>query len=333
MDKIDINDELIERIKSFLSRVDIYYKSHGGLMNLNDTEFVTECLIYQMKTGENILEQHLDIGEKVRKYISFETFIEQNREYGYWDYYYNWNEIREKSLLELEELLSGNYHWAIPEGVTAQLKETQKKMKETLTSPLGKSQAAERRKEITERYYDYTFVDYMGEFERVKKEIKNLQLLPMEEVESKVAVYPLILLVFDKHNNVISIKKVEKNLEAKLEDYNNKYPECRYGYLAIDKDIIEHIFAELCVYYNPKYLNKNAFSSRQSPYKSFNLIVQRYKGEMGITSRVIRKVCELYSIDIHYLNNNVVVIDRNKINKALTEYTGRNFIDAPVGED
>lgn len=329
MQKIDIDNDLREKLKNFFKTIEVTYRSMNGYCSFNDTDLLVNCLIHQMQTGKNVLEEYINLKDKMDKYIDFDKFINVNIKYDHWHYEYGWDRVKVESIREIDELLSYDGYWTIPETVKEKLELTKKLMEDTNENPNDRARREEERKATIDKYYDYVFIEYMAEVEQAKKDIETLQLLPMKQVPSKIDFYPLILMVFDDTRNIVNMLKVDRKLEGRLERLNEKYPSYTYGYLPMDERVIEHVFAELCVYYNPKDLSNSTFSYRQSPYKSLNIIKERFKGELGIDLRVIKKVCEMYKIDIHYLNNNNVVVDRNKINQALSDYTGRDFTKHP----
>lgn len=131
--------------------------------------------------------------------------------------------------------------------------------------------------------------------------------------------YP-ILIFFYKNDKIISINKITKNLESSLVNHKKSKDFDSYSYIFIDENIIDDIFAEALLRYNPSNMIANAITFKNSVYRTLGQIKQRYKDNTRVDLRIIKKVISLYKIPIYNLKNGQEIIDKDLFDEALNKY-------------
>lgn len=328
---MDINSKtkeyIKETMKKFLNNIDISFMTYQGHVPLNDEEFLSDCFIHQLETGKDILSEYLSIYSATYKYEDYDKFIFNLYLHNVTDD--EWKKLKEKYISEIDEVLNMESYWKISDKSISNLNSTKNKLINSKNPFSTAPQKEAAKNNLIKNYYSYIDISYQDDLQKIKEYFTQCKKVYIDVLPVSIPDYPVLISIFDKNNNVLRICKCGSNIEGKIKSLSREYEGCYYSYLSIDEKISDAIFSELCVYFNPRDLYGVAFSSNQSPYKSINTIKARYKGELNINLSTIKKVCKMYNIDIHYLNNDVCVVNKSEVDRAMTQYTGRDFINPP----
>lgn len=151
----------------------------------------------------------------------------------------------------------------------------------------------------------------------LKKEISskiNKDIIDVTAIE-----YPILVFMY-KNDKIISIRKVTKNLEISMINYKKTMDFDTYAYIYINENIINDIFAEALIRYNPINMAANAINISNSIYRTLEQIKKRYKDNASVNLRIIKNVINIYHIPIYYLNNGQGIIDKDIFDKELSKY-------------
>lgn len=150
-------------------------------------------------------------------------------------------------------------------------------------------------------------------------------------IKDKVAVvpedvkYPVVLFIYNE-NEVVSIHKVQKKLEAFISRYIATYHDFTgYSYAYVQENLFEDVFVELIVKLNPPNQYQNSIKLSNSLYRTLKQIKKRYKGIKGINLTTIKNIIKIYQIPIYSLKNGTQFVSMDRFEKCLREYMGTSF--------
>ena len=170
----------------------------------------------------------------------------------------------------------------------------------------------EKKRTLTNEKLNHIFKNKIEK--KMTEKILNKDYLDLTGIK-----YPILLLLF-KSNKLTYLSIVDKSLDQRMSNYKKNKEFDGYSYIHFEEEVIQDIYAEAIIRYNPKDVTFSAIDMSNSIYRSLNQIKQRYKGVKDIDLWVIKKIIKLYEIPTYRLNGGQVVLDKDLFDKAIRKY-------------
>ncbi|WP_069999423.1 hypothetical protein [Cellulosilyticum sp. I15G10I2] len=296
-----------------------FFSNHPVGINIDDCSYsyfnlgvdvLVKCFKYQLETGIDVLKEYEEIHSTI---------------HDCWMFSYGRRYISDVSLLltKIDKVLNYKGYWDISSG---DLNIVEKAKEKIAGNDKGVGYNERRMREEWHEYVKqyYMFSPKLSKEHTINtiKLIKNQKLYKKDEISITHDNYPVILLLFNE-GKVTYITGVEKNLENRIITYQRNKNFTHYSYISVDASILDEMIVELLIYYNPKGIHKNQVSTDKSAYRTLSMIKRRYKYIDNVNLTVIKKVCAIYEIPIHYLNGNISLVNRDEFDRALSKYLGK----------
>ncbi|KAB3534505.1 hypothetical protein F8154_08835 [Alkaliphilus pronyensis] len=272
---------------------------------------------HYINTGEDVMPDYFKISNVLYSLRDYLSYVKDN-----------YQDIDTDVLKdEIEYLLNYNWYWDIDSFLNKLRITKEFLIRELLEINNGfrkhnKIQEIKEQNELDEyirRYYNKSKAP-RDEIRNCLYSIEKESLISKDIIDLRNIKYPIILLLY-LNNQVVSIHKVTHSLERAMANYKSKKSFEFYRYKYFNEEIINDVFAEGIVNYNPVNISTKAITLSNTIYRTLNHVKKRYKNEIDL--RKIKKVIDKYNLPLYNLKNGSQVVDKDLFDNALRLYYKR----------
>ena len=205
-------------------------------------------------------------------------------------FFHNYYNIDKKEIIEFKNLILNDFYDPIKEKKKKEEKESEYKL-------------------FLDRYYKNKLVITEKEMNKYITMDKIIYDINDSEIE---VLYPLIVFKY-RDNELISISRVQKNLYSNI-GYSIRADNIdHFSFIHVPEKFLNEIYLECLIKYQPLKISTNSFSIENSLYVTYNKLKKRYK---DIYKKTIMKIIDKYDVPIYNIQNNFMVIHRDKFDEA-----------------